>query len=165
MKTIKTNDRTNQAMNMIKEACKILQSEGQPNPLQPGFLKELAIAEIFEHDVVIDKHQADGVLGDDYFEYLTCSAHAKSKCFAFDGMKNGDDDSMNKSLSRISRNKDIIFAIFDGLVPTHIYKCGSSLVYDFVKRNLIRRKISKNNEHTVNIPLNWVKLNCDEVKF
>lgn len=166
MKTIKTNNQELiQAANQIVEAVKIFQKYGQSNPLQPGFLKEFVMAQILNHEVVIDKHLADGVSGDDFFEYLTCSSSAKTQQFAFDGMKNGDDESMNKSLSRISRNKEVIFAVFDGLIPIEMYKVDSSVVYKFVKENLIRRKTSKNNEHTVNIGLNWVKQNCEVIKF
>lgn len=166
MKTIKTNNKELiQAANQIVEAVKVFQKYGQSNPLQPGFLKEFVMAQILGHEVVIDKHLADGVLGDNFFEYLTCSSGAKTQTFAFDGMKNGDDDSMYKSLSRISRNKEVIFAVFNGLIPVEMYKVNSSVVYDFVKCNLIGRKNSKNNEHTVNISLKWVKENCEVVKF
>jgi len=166
MKTIKTNNQELiQAIKQIVEAVKVFQKHGQSNPLQSGFLKEFVMAQILNHEVVIDKHLADGIFGDDFFEYLTCSSSAKTQTFAFDGMKNGDDESMNKSLSRISRNKEVIFTVFDGLIPLEMYKVNSSLVHDFVKDNLIRRKTSKNNEHTVNISLKWVKQNCEVVKF
>jgi hypothetical protein len=163
METLKVTDElTKDAIRKIKEGVEIFVNKGQYNPLQPGFIKEVVLAQILEHDVVIDKHSGDGAKGDKMYEYLSCMIGAKNPTFAFDGMKTTNTEELDRSMKRISRNDGIYFGVFEGLDAIEVYYSDTKSIFDKVKTNLLNRvaKGSKNNEHTINISLKWVRDNC-----
>jgi len=167
METLKVNNaKVKKAINLIKEGIGIFVDVGQHNPLQPGFIKEVVLAQLLKHDVVLDKHLPDAAKEDKVYEYLSCMITAITPTFAFDGLKTTNEEEMNRSLKRISRNDGIFFAVYEGLDVIEVYYSDTYVIHDRVRDNLLGRiaKKSKNNEHTVNITLKWVRDNCKKIR-
>ena len=60
---------------LVKEAQRIAANHGYTNLMQPGLIKELAIAEILGHKVIAAKQKPDAYdleNPDRKFEYLSC---------------------------------------------------------------------------------------------
>lgn len=97
---------------LIKEAFAHAQGLGIPNLLQPGLAKEIVIADILGHEVIISKDGADAhdpANPSVKYEYLSCKEGGAGQ---FHRMNKFPEDKRVDSLRRIRRNNSIFLAIF-----------------------------------------------------
>jgi hypothetical protein len=103
---------TKKIVALIKEAQEIAKQEGYNNILQPGFVKEMVVADILGHQVHKTKHEPDATDIKDIsikYEYLSCFENGS---FQFDRMFKSPVEKRQKSLQRITRNSKIYCAVF-----------------------------------------------------
>jgi hypothetical protein len=96
-----------QIISLIVEAQNIAKTNGYNNILQPGFIKEMIVADILGHQVHRTKHEPDAYDKVDpniKYEYLSCFENGS---FQFDRMFKSPVEKRNKSLQRITRNSKI----------------------------------------------------------
>jgi len=159
------NNLIRRGLEHILEGEKCLNDAGYSNITQPGLLKELDMGVYLQHTVISDKHQADAYdpsNPNDLYEYFTCQENVKNQTFAIDGMASRGPLEKAKSLKRITRNKGIKCGVYNGLRRRAFYDLPKDILVDYVDKNLTRRDkngTSKNNEHTVNFSLKWVREN------
>lgn len=96
---------------LIRKAQKLALKIGIFNILQPGLVKEMIIAEILGHEIIISKRDADARVKnnpDIKFEYLSCYEGGTGQ---LDRMFKEPADKREESLFRIKRNKKIYFDV------------------------------------------------------
>ena len=96
----------------MRKAQKLALKIGIANILQPGLVKEMIIAEMLNHRLIISKRDADACNKNDSsikYEYLTCYEGGTGQ---IDRMFKEPPDKREESLYRIKRNKKIYSAIF-----------------------------------------------------
>ncbi len=101
-----------QIIHLVKQAFELAKSVGIPNLLQPGLVKEMIIAEILGHEVVVSKRDADACDPDNpniTFEYLTCKEGGSGQ---LDRMFKHPPEKREQSLQRITRNSKVYLAVF-----------------------------------------------------
>ena len=163
------------AIGKIQEGFSML-TECMPgcNPMAPGFLKEVIMANLLGHKVALTKHLCDAYDEDGKEqEYLTCMEDGVNKegkklprAFAIDGVFSSPYEDKEGSLERIRRNKKIYYGIFkEGVLECVEMWIGCPKDLEkFVDENVTRRGINgKNREHTVNISKKWVRENCKRI--
>jgi len=141
------------------------------NPLQPGFLKEVAIAKELGHTVETRKHLCDAYDKKNRpLEYLTCQEDkpGKKRNFAIDGVFSSPEKYKQGSLDRIRRNHKIYYGIFieGGLEIKELWEGAPQELVKLVDENVTKRDPAnggKNTEHTVCITKKWVRNNCKRI--
>lgn len=101
-----------QIVHLVKQAFELAKSVGIPNLLQPGLVKEMIIAEILGHEVIVSKRDADARDPDNpniTYEYLTCKEGGSGQ---LDRMFKHPPEKREQSLQRITRNSKVYLAIF-----------------------------------------------------
>ncbi len=102
---------THQIIDLILKAATLAKSIGIENLLQPGLVKEMIIADILGHQLILSKRDADAHASGNpnENEYLCCK---EGGSFQFDRMFKEPREKREKSLSRITRNMKIYCAVF-----------------------------------------------------
>ena len=161
-----------QFFNYYNKAIDFLKQEfPDANPLQPGFLKEITIAEELGHRVETRKHLCDAYdKKERQLEYLTCQEDTleKKRNFGIDGVFSSPENYKQGSLDRIRRNYEIYYGIFsEGTLEIQELWLGETEdLVKFVDENVTKRDPAnggKNTEHTVSISKKWVRNNCKRI--
>lgn len=144
---------------LVRQAQELASSIGIPNILQPGLVKEIIIAEILGHEVIVTKHDSDArdrknpeVL----FEYLSCLEGGSGQ---LDRVFNKPEAKRQASLERVSRNSRIYLAIFYKERPLNvkvIYELDPKTVRKETEAKLDR---SSNAISHVGFTETWAKAN------
>ncbi|MFA4907921.1 MAG: hypothetical protein WC602_06625 [archaeon] len=128
---------------LVLKAASLARSVGISNLLQPGLVKEMIIAEILGHDLIHSKRDADAHAPDnpnEKYEYLSCKEGGTGQ---FDRMFKEPADKRTESLSRITRNTKIYFAVFYKSNQTKckvIYEIDPDVVLEETERQLNRSR-------------------------
>ena len=144
---------------LIREAFAHARSLGIPNLLQPGLAKEIVIADILGHEVIISKDGADAHDPENptiLFEYLSC---LEGNTGQLDRVVKSPEDERQDSLNRIRRNDKIYFAVFykaNQIKAKTIYELETDIVLAEAIRKMDR---SKNRISHVNMSETWAKAN------
>ena len=164
-----------EAMKFIQEGLSLLREEYPDcNPLAPGFLKEVTLANLLGHKVETAKHLCDAYDKDGYeLEYLTCQedrlnkkGKKQARAFAIDCVFSSPAELKKGSLERITRNEKIYYGIFkEGTLECIELWVGCPKALEkFVDESVTRRgKNGKNTEHTVGISKKWARENCEKI--
>lgn len=143
---------------LVKEAQTIAARHGYTNLMQPGLIKELAIAEILGHKVIAAKREADAYdreNPDRKFEYLSCF---EDGTFQIDRMFKRPEEKRRKSLQRIARNAAVYCVVFRRNAPLDvkvIYEVPTDAMVREAERQL---DISRNDISHVGFTQAW----CEE---
>ena len=130
-----------QIIKLVRKAQELALTIGIPNVLQPGLVKEMIISEILGHKLITTKRDADACDRNDSsikYEYLSCYENGTGQ---LDRMFKEPLDKRKESLSRITRNKMIYFAIFyksDPLRVKIIYEIKPLVLLKETERQLDR---------------------------
>ncbi len=131
------------------------------NILQPGLIKEMIIAEALGHVIFPAKHGQDAISkdGSKSYEYLTCKVGGS---FQLDRMFKSPPEKREKSLHRITRNRQIFCVVFsDSLTIKEIW----DVPVDLFKKEIERQLDNSQNEIShVSVSFKWVKDNGKKVK-
>ena len=152
-----------QIISLIVEAQNIAKTNGYNNILQPGFIKEMIVADILGHQVHKTKHEPDAYDKVDpniKYEYLSCFENGS---FQFDRMFKSPVEKRNKSLQRITRNSKIYCAIFEKESPLNvleIYELETGVVLKETERQL---DSCSNDISHVGFGIKWVTNNGNKV--
>lgn len=150
-------------IDLISTASELARSAGIPNLLQPGLVKEMIIADILGHELIISKRDADARDPKDpsvVYEYLTCKEGGTGQ---FDRMFKEPDDKRKESLHRIWRNDKIYLAVFyvdDQMKVKVIYELNPDVVVAEANRQLDR---SRNTISHVGFSERWAQENGTEI--
>lgn len=148
-----------QIIMLVRKAQKLALKIGIVNILQPGLVKEMIIAEILDHELIISKRDADACDKNNphiKYEYLTCYEGGTGQ---LDRVFKEPSDKRKKSLDRIKRNKKIYSAIFYKRNPLKvkvIYEIRPDVLLKEAERQLDK---SRNPISHVGFSENWVKEN------
>ena len=148
-----------QIINFIRKAQEIASLNGLRNILQPGLVKELAIADILGHEVHKTNHEPDAydpANPSRQFEYLSCFVGGT---FQLDRMFRSPVEKREKSLKRIKRNTAIYCAVFDEDSPLDvviIYEVAVDVMLREAERQL---DASRNEIAHVSFPIKWAQQN------
>ena len=118
---------------LVIQAQKLALKIGIPNILQPGLVKEMLIAEALGHELIRSKRDADACHPNDptkKYEYPSCY---EGGCGQLDRMFKEPHSKRLESLSRISRNTMIYFAIFFKDNPLEM-----KVIYEIKPNELLR---------------------------
>lgn len=99
-------------LELVSKAAELAQSIGISNLLQPGLVKEMIIADILGHELISSKRDADAHARnnpEEKYEYLSCKEGGTGQ---LDRMFKEPADKRAESLSRITRNRKVYFAVF-----------------------------------------------------
>ncbi|MCY3906223.1 MAG: hypothetical protein OXF63_03110 [Anaerolineaceae bacterium] len=144
---------------LVLEASRLAKAMGIPNLLQPGLVKEMIIAEILGHELIISKRDPDACdPGSPHitYEYLTCKEGGSGQ---FDRMFKSPAEKREQSLTRIRRNSKIYLAIFFAEDQTKI-KTIYELEPRIVESEAIRKlNNSRNQISHVGFPESWARIN------
>lgn len=144
---------------LVLRAAELARSVGITNLLQPGLVKEMIIAEILGHDLIHSKRDADAhAKGDptEKYEYLSCKEGGTGQ---LDRMFKEPPHKRAESLSRITRNRRVYFAVFFASNQTKckvIYELDSEVVLRETVRQLDR---SRNAISHVGFSQDWASRN------
>ena len=150
-------------VSLIVEAQDIAKRSGYNNILQPGFIKEMIVANILGHQVHKTKHEPDAYDMNDSsicYEYLSCFEKGS---FQFDRMFKSPVEKRSKSLQRITRNSKIYCAVFEKESPLNvleIYELEPEVVAKEAERQL---DLSSNDISHVGFSIKWVTINGEKV--
>ena len=142
---------------LILEASELARSVGISNLLQPGLAKEMIIADILGHELIHSKRDADAhALGNpnERYEYLSCKEGGSGQ---LDRMFKEPPDKRTESLTRITRNSKIYYAVFYADNQTRckvIYELEPDAVLEEAERQLDR---SRNTISHVGFGIRWVR--------
>jgi hypothetical protein len=148
--------------NIVEDIIKASESArkiGITNILQPGLVKEMIIADILNHKIILTKHDADAHHPNDpteKYEYLSCKEGGSGQ---LDRMFKTPIDKREKSLDRISRNSMIYYAVFyksNQIKCKVIYKIEPSIMLQEANRQL---DASSNDIAHLGFSISWVKKN------
>jgi hypothetical protein len=154
---------TKKIVALIKEAQEIAKQEGYNNILQPGFVKEMVVADILGHQVHKTKHEPDATDIKDIsikYEYLSCFENGS---FQFDRMFKSPVEKRQKSLQRITRNSKIYCAVFAKESPLdvlEIFEIEPEVVLKETERQL---NLSSNDISHVGFNVKWARTNGKKV--
>ena len=144
---------------LVLKAADLARSIGINNLLQPGLVKEMIIADILGHELIHSKRDADAHAPNnpsEKFEYLSCKEGGSGqldRMFKAPAYKRAD------SISRITRNKKIYFAVFYAENQTKckvIYEIEPQVLVEETERQLDR---SGNEISHVGFSENWASHN------
>jgi len=142
---------------LILKASKIAKKVGINNLLQPGLVKEMIIADILEHDLITSKRDADAHAKGDpsiKYEYLSCKEGGTGQ---LDRMFKSPPEKRKESLSRITRNNKIYYAVFyskNQIKAKIIYEIEPDVLLKEAERQLDQ---SRNNISHVGFSESWAK--------
>lgn len=148
---------------LVRQAAYLAKSLGIPNLLQPGLAKEMVIADLLGHELIVSKRDSDARDPDNpriNYEYLTCKEGGSGQ---LDRMFNRPAEKREQSLHRIRRNDKIFLAVFyseDQLRVKVIYELAPRVVERETIRKLDR---SDNDISRVGFTENWARENGREV--
>ena len=148
-----------QIINYVRKAQEIATEHGFKNLLQPGLVKELAVADILGHEVHRTKHDADAYDPTDpsrQFEYLSCFQNGT---FQLDRVFKHPPEKRSKSLERIKRNAAIYCVVFDRESPLDvlaIYEVSASVMLAEAERKL---DASGNDISHIGFTIKWAQQN------
>lgn len=134
-------------------------SVGIDNLLQPGLVKEMIIADILNHELIVSKRDADAHALNNpniLYEYLSCKEGGMGQ---FDRMFKEPETKRRESLERIRRNFKIYYAVFYALDQTRvkvIYELDPNVVVLEAERQLDK---SRNVISHVSFSESWVRQN------
>ena len=140
---------------LVVKAQELARTIGITNLLQPGLVKEMIIAEILKHKVIISKRHADACDPADptiLYEYLSCKEGGSGQ---LDRMFKEPPAKRAESLARILRNRKVYFAVFhkeNQLRVKSIYELEPTVVLAETNRQLDR---SRNAISHVGFSENW----------
>lgn len=146
-------------VDLVLKAAELARTVGVHNILQPGLVKEMIMAEVLGHKVIISKRAADACDVDDesiQYEYLSCKEGGSGQ---LDRMFKEPADKRAESLNRIWRNRKVYLAIFYASNQTKIkviYELEPSVVVTETERQLDR---SRNAISHVGFSENWARKN------
>jgi hypothetical protein len=146
-------------IDLILQAAKLARSVGIHNILQPGFVKEMIMADHLGHQVILTKRDADACDINDpsiLYEYLSCKEGGSGQ---LDRMFKEPKDKRQQSLLRITRNTKFYFAVFFALEQTLvkvIYEIDPQVVVKETERQLDR---SRNSISHVGFTEAWARSN------
>ena len=146
-------------IDLILEASEMARSVGIANLLQPGLAKEMIIADILGHELIHSKRDADAHAPgnpDEKYEYLSCKEGGSGQ---LDRMFKEPPDKREESLTRITRNQKIYYAVFYEDNQTRckvIYELEPDVVLGEAERQLNR---SRNAISHVGFGITWVRRN------
>jgi hypothetical protein len=146
-----------QIINYVRKAQEIATEHGFKNLLQPGLVKELAVADILGHEIHRTKHDADAFDPADpsrQFEYLSCFQNGT---FQLDRVFKHPPEKRAKSLERIKRNAAIYCVVFDRESPLDvlvIYEIPTSVMFAEAERKL---DASGNEISHVGFTIKWAQ--------
>lgn len=144
---------------LVLKAAELARSIGIPNLLQPGLVKEMIIADILGHELIYSKRDADAHAPgnpDEKYEYLSCKEGGSGQ---LDRMLKAPAKKRAESLTRITRNKKIYFAVFYEAQQTKckvIYEIDPLILLQETERQLDR---SRNRISHVSFSEEWAKNN------
>lgn len=144
---------------LVLKAAELARSIGISNLLQPGLVKEMIIAEILGHELIHSKRDADAhAPGNpaEKYEYLSCKEGGTGQ---LDRMFKEPADKRAESLSRITRNRKVYFAVFYEANQTKckvIYEIEPHVVVEETERQLDR---SRNAISHVGFSEEWARGN------
>ena len=142
---------------LILEASELARSVDISNLLQPGLAKEMIIADILGHELIHSKRDADAHAPgnpDEKYEYLSCKEGGRGQ---LDRMFKEPLDKREESLTRITRNSKIYYAVFYADNQTRckvIYELEPEAVLEEAERQLDR---SRNAISHVGFGIRWVR--------
>ena len=148
-----------QIIRLVLKASELAQSIGIANLLQPGLVKEMIIADILGHELIESKRDADAHAPgdpDEKYEYLSCKEGGSGQ---LDRMFREPPDKRAESLTRITRNAKIYFAVFYAANQTRckvIYELEPDAVLAEAERQLNR---SRNAISHVGFSVRWAREN------
>ena len=143
----------------VLKAAELARSIGISNLLQPGLVKEMIIADILGHELIHSKRDADAhAPGDpsEKYEYLSFKEGGTGQ---IDRMFKEPAHKRAESLSRITRNSKVYFAVFYSSNQTKckvIYELDPDLVVEETERQL---DSSRNPISHVGFSEDWVRHN------
>jgi hypothetical protein len=152
-----------QIVALVSKAQDIALQVGIPNILQPGLMKELIIADVFGHEVICSKRDADACDPQDHtakYEYLSCYEGGTGQ---LDRMFKSPPTKRAESLRRITRNKSIYLAVFFKTRPLTvkaIYEIAPNVLQAEAERQLDR---SRNEISHVGFSESWAAKNGKSV--
>ena len=144
---------------LVLKAAELARSIGITNLLQPGLVKEMIIADILGHELIHSKRDADAhALNNpaEKYEYLSCKEGGTGQ---LDRMFKEPPGKRAESLSRMTRNKKVYFAVFYAASQTKckvIYEIEPQVVVEETERQLDR---SRNVISHVGFSEDWVSRN------
>ena len=128
---------------LVLKAAELARSIGISNLLQPGLVKEMIIADILGHELIYSKRDADAHAPNnpaEKYEYLMCKEGGTGQ---LDRMFKEPADKRAESLSRITRNRKVYFAVFYEANQTKckvIYELEPRVVVGETNRQLDRSR-------------------------
>lgn len=144
---------------LVLKAAELARSVGIANLLQPGLVKEMIIADILGHKLIVSKRDADAHASnnpDEKYEYLSCKENGTGQ---LDRMFKEPANKRAESLCRITRNKKIYLAVFYKEEQTKckaIYEIEPLVVVRETERQLDQ---SRNAISHVGFSEGWAKRN------
>jgi hypothetical protein len=148
-----------QIIDLVLEAAALARSEGIPNLLQPGLVKEMIVADILGHKLITTKRDADACDSGNpgiRYEYLSCLERGRGQ---LDRMFKVPPEKRQQSLQRIRRNAKIYLAVFYKNEQTKIkviYELEPEDVFNEAERQLDR---SSNNISHLSFSERWANQN------
>ncbi len=148
-----------QIIQLVLRAAELAQTVGIANLLQPGLVKEMIIADILGHELIQSKRDADAHAAgnpDEKYEYLSCKEGGSGQ---LDRMFKEPPDRRAESLTRITRNAKIYFAVFYAANQTRckvIYELEPDVALAEAERQLDR---SRNAISHVGFSIRWAREN------
>jgi len=142
---------------LILKASELARAVGIPNLSQPGLIKEMIIADLLGHDVILSKKDADAHAPGDpdtKYEYLTCKEGGSGQ---LDRMFKEPPEKRARSLQRITRNSKIYLAVFYKNEQTRckkIYELDPQVVLEETEARLDR---STNDISHVSFSIKWAE--------
>lgn len=149
----------NRIIALVIRAAELAKTIGIYNLLQPGLVKEMIIANILGHELIVTKRNADARHPNNSsiaYEYLSCKEGGIGQ---LDRMFKEPADKRRESLNRILRNNKIYFAVFYKTNQTRIkiiYKVEPKALVEETERQLDG---SRNAISHVGFSETWTKKN------
>jgi len=144
---------------LVLKAAELARSIGISNLLQPGLVKEMIIADILGHELIHSKRDADAHAPDnpnEKYEYLSCKEGGSGQ---LDRMFKEPADKRAESLTRITRNSKVYFAVFYASNQTKckvVYELDPEVLVAETERQLDR---SRNAISHVGFSIDWARRN------
>lgn len=146
-------------IDLVQSAANLARSIGISNLLQPGLVKEMIIADLLGHELIHSKRDADAHAPGNpsiKYEYLSCKEGGTGQ---LDRMFASPPDKRAESLTRITRNRMIYFAVFyahDQMRVKVIYEISPEALAQETERQL---DSSRNEISHVGFSEVWAKTN------
>jgi hypothetical protein len=146
-------------IDLVIKAQELARSIGIDNLLQPGLVKEMIIADVLGHELIISKRDADACDPNDpsiKYEYLSCKEVGSCQ---LDRMFREPPDKRAESVARITRNRKVYLAVFykqNQLKLKTIYELDPGVALEEAERQLDR---SRNVISHVGFSINWAAQN------